>query len=157
MVESSQERIPQRTNEQAAPMRQTERESKLEQASERQRSADEQAAAAVAAKIRETAGARPAIMVTAKDPELKAIEDILAEGLEEFFLNLPPSDQQSFKRTGEETAQKIRIVIRKKTSRIKDIVALIAKWLKALPGINRFFLEQEAKIKADKIVQRFRL
>jgi hypothetical protein len=26
------------------------------------------------------------------------------------------------------------------------------QWLKLLPGVNRFFLEQEAKIKTDRII-----
>jgi hypothetical protein len=35
---------------------------------------------------------------------------------------------------------------------VKKILALIRDWLKLIPGVNRFFLEQEAKIKTDKIL-----
>lgn len=89
------------------------------------------------------------------DPELRSIETILAEGMEEFFLSLPPQQQLSFKATGEATAVKIRDLIHRGSYRVKDIVQLIVNWLKSLPGINKFFLEQEAKIKADKIVDRY--
>jgi hypothetical protein len=34
----------------------------------------------------------------------------------------------------------------------KKIFVLIRAWLKIIPGVNRFFLEQEAKIKTDKIL-----
>jgi len=30
---------------------------------------------------------------------------------------------------------------------------LIKKWLLLIPGVNKYFLEQEAKIKADEIVK----
>ena len=38
------------------------------------------------------------------------------------------------------------------TGKAKKIFQLILEWLKLLPGINRFFLEQEAKIKTDRII-----
>ena len=37
--------------------------------------------------------------------------------------------------------------------KVKKILKLILEWLRILPGINRFFLEQEAKIKTDRIIQ----
>ncbi len=91
-----------------------------------------------------------------KDQELVGIESILAEGLEGFFLSLSKPQQLEFKRIGEETALKIKETLHRKAMQIKDIVLLIINWLKTLPGINKFFLEQEAKIKADKIVSQFR-
>ena len=33
------------------------------------------------------------------------------------------------------------------------IIDVIKKWLSIIPGINKFFLEQEAKIKTDKIME----
>ncbi len=91
-----------------------------------------------------------------KDNELQAIENILAEGLQEFFLSLTPQAQYEFKVAGEATAQKIQVAIRNKATRIKDIVHLIIGWLKSLPGVNKFFIEQEAKIKADKIMRYYK-
>lgn len=91
-----------------------------------------------------------------QNQELHAVESILAEGLDETFMHLSPAQQLEFKKTGEATAQKILDALRKHATRIKDVVRLIVAWLKTLPGINRFFLEQEAKIKADKIFARYR-
>jgi hypothetical protein len=88
----------------------------------------------------------------AKDPELLAIELILAEGLEHFFISLNRQKQLDFKAAGEATAQKIKQLIHRGRYRIKDIISLIIIWLTTLPGINKFFLEQEAKIKADRII-----
>lgn len=90
-----------------------------------------------------------------KSPDLKAIEDILADGLDDFFKALAPAQQLEFKQQGENTALKIQEVLERGRYRIKDIVNLIIQWLKNLPGVNKFFLRQEAKIKADKIVQRY--
>lgn len=90
------------------------------------------------------------------DPELEGIETILASGLDSFFLSLSPEEQLTFKRDGETTAIKIREALHKHATKIKDIVRLIINWLKKIPGINRFFLEQEAKIKADAIVRRYK-
>lgn len=81
----------------------------------------------------------------------KKVEKILEEGLEEIYFRLAPSDQQEFKRKGEETIAAILKVIAKPRIKIGKIVALIKKWLRLIPGVNRFFLEQTAKIKADKI------
>ena len=36
---------------------------------------------------------------------------------------------------------------------MKKILKLIREWLLIIPGVNKFFLEQEAKIKAEKIQQ----
>jgi hypothetical protein len=36
--------------------------------------------------------------------------------------------------------------------KVKAIVDLIKKWLAIIPGVNKFFLEQEAKIKTDQII-----
>ena len=33
-------------------------------------------------------------------------------------------------------------------------MSLIREWLKVIPGINKFFLEQTVKIKTDKIINR---
>lgn len=90
------------------------------------------------------------------DPQVLEIESILASGLDTFFVHLSSEHQLRFKEDGEKTALKIREAVAKKSTKIKDIVLLIIDWLKGLPGINRFFLEQEAKIKADTIMRRYR-
>ena len=89
-----------------------------------------------------------------KDPETALIENILAEGLEDAYKSMPPDLQIKFKAKGEETAGKIRVLIESAKAKAKTILGLIRDWLKMIPGVNKFFLEQEAKIKTDKILAR---
>jgi hypothetical protein len=83
----------------------------------------------------------------------KDIENILAEDMEDIFLSLPPEKQQEFKKEGEEVAKKINLLMEAAKISFKKIVNLIRKWLMLIPRVNKFFLEQEAKIKADEIVR----
>lgn len=82
-----------------------------------------------------------------------AIDDILAEGLNEVFLKMKPEEQVAFKKAGEETVTKINKLLLETKVKVNKVVELIRRWLKLIPGINRFFLEQEVKIKADKIMK----
>ncbi len=89
-----------------------------------------------------------------KDQErLEKIDDILAFGLNDIFLTLSPEKQQEFKIKGEETRDKINVLLSKAKINVGKIIVLIKKWLKIIPKVNRFFLEQEAKIKADRIIK----
>lgn len=87
-----------------------------------------------------------------KDDFMVKIEKILEEGLEDAYRELSPAEQQEFKIKGEETAWEIKQAVQKAKVRVKEIFLLIVKWLSMLPGVNNFFAEQEAKIKADKII-----
>lgn len=83
----------------------------------------------------------------------KEIDTYLSDGLSETFLAMPPDKQKIFKEEGEETAKKINILLDATKINITKIVKLIRRWLSLITGINRFFLDQEAKIKADKIIK----
>jgi hypothetical protein len=88
-----------------------------------------------------------------KDPLEAKIEDVLEAGLAEAYLKLSAADKQEFKTVGEQTAKKITVLLRQTHIKIKEIFLLIIHWLKVIPGVNKFFLEQEAKIKTDKIIK----
>lgn len=103
---------------------------------------------------------RPARTVQAVAPtprqmdELMArVEKILEEDLGDAYGRLSPIAKQEFKIKGEQTATKIRQLMRGTSLKVKKIFKLILDWLKMLPGINRFFLEQEAKIKTDRLIE----
>ncbi len=83
----------------------------------------------------------------------KQIESVLAEGLDSYYLDMPPAKQTEFRQAGENTAREINGLIEKGKITLKNIVDLIRGWLMLIPGVNRFFLEQEAKIKADEILK----
>lgn len=153
MPEKITEHIPQ---QESAPRHERPNEPHLEQQFERvsaESSGKKKRSKRTSAALSQTSDAAAAAVTL--DPETVEIESVLAQGMENFFLGLSPQKQMEFKTKGEETARSIRQALRKKTTRIKDIVRLIIGWLKTLPGINRFFLEQEAKIKADRIMQRY--
>ncbi|MFA6306859.1 MAG: hypothetical protein WCV70_02615 [Patescibacteria group bacterium] len=83
----------------------------------------------------------------------KQVENILVSGLADIYLSLTPAKRQEFKKAGEETARKINQLLSKAKVNIGDIIKLIKKWLMLIPGVNKYFLEQEAKIKADEIMK----
>lgn len=82
----------------------------------------------------------------------KQIDDILADGLNEVFLKMSPVQQKEFKKKGEETVTRINKLLDRARLQVNKIISLIRKWLQLIPGVNTFFLEQEAKLKADKII-----
>lgn len=84
---------------------------------------------------------------------VQAIENILADGLDKVFLQMNPQEQKKFKEEGEKTANKISQLLDKAKLSVDKVVTLIRRWLGLIPRVNRFFLEQEAKIKADKILK----
>lgn len=83
----------------------------------------------------------------------KQVENVLAEGMEEIYLSLTPEKKQEFKIKGEQTAKKINQLLAKAKINIGEIIKLIKKWLSLIPGMNKYFLEKEAKIKADEIIK----
>lgn len=88
-----------------------------------------------------------------QDPTVVKIEKILESGLGDQYVKLSPIAKQEFKIKGEETAIKIKELLQDTHIKVKKILLLIIEWLKILPGVNKFFLEQEAKIKTDNLVE----
>ncbi|MBI5728283.1 MAG: hypothetical protein HY984_00850 [Candidatus Magasanikbacteria bacterium] len=111
----------------------------------------DQAIQSLRSKLRKSKS-KPATVPLVKDRLTVDVEKIMSEGLAEAYRTLTPVEQQAFKIKGEETAWEIRQLLNKTKIKIRRIFRLILVWLKMLPGLNRFFLEQEAKIKADKIM-----
>lgn len=83
----------------------------------------------------------------------KQIEKILEKNLEDVYLNMPLAKQREFKIAGEQTARAINALLNQAKTGLKKIIDLIKKWLLIIPGVNKFFLEQEAKIKTDEIIK----
>ncbi len=87
-----------------------------------------------------------------KSETFKQIESILSEGMEQAYQSLPDNLKEQFKQKGEEASSQIEIIISKAKIAVHKIVELIKNWLQVIPGVSRFFLEQETKIKTDKIM-----
>jgi hypothetical protein len=83
----------------------------------------------------------------------KEIEKILEKDLGEIYVGLPPEKQRQFRVVGEATAGKINELVNQSKVKLKKLIDLIRGWLILIPGVNRFFLEQETKIKADEILK----
>ena len=100
-------------------------------------------------------GSAPAVFVATNPFAIreKKVEQILEAGLKDFYQALPADKKQEFKRTGEKTAHQINLLLNGAKIKIKKVISLIKDWLKIIPGLNIFFLEQEAKIKADEIIK----
>ncbi|MFA6918535.1 MAG: hypothetical protein WC244_00245 [Patescibacteria group bacterium] len=94
----------------------------------------------------------PPAPLTPQEQEFKKVEFILEEGLEDMYVKMMPIEQQKFKVKGEEATNLIIRLMHQPKIKIKKIFQLIKDWLKMIPGINKFFLEQTAKIKTDKIL-----
>jgi hypothetical protein len=95
----------------------------------------------------------PSRTATFKSQDLIKIENILEQDLETVYFKMPPVWQQKFKIQGEKTAAKIEQLLKQTKIKTKKIFKLILDWLKMIPGVNKFFIRQEAKIKTDKIIK----
>lgn len=93
----------------------------------------------------------PTVQMT-KDPVLKQVEEILEEDLGETYTSLSPELRVKFKQQGEEVATAIQRMMHGAKVQAKKVLQLLVAWLRIIPHVNRFFLEQEAKIKTDRII-----
>lgn len=94
----------------------------------------------------------PAPLAPVTAPLQQHVEEVMSAGLADSYAQMDPATQQKFRTVGEETAGKISVMLQSGKVQVKKIVDLLVAWLRIIPGVNRFFLEQEAKIKADKIL-----
>ena len=65
---------------------------------------------------------------------------------------MPETAKPLFRKKGEEAAHEISEMVRRLKLEVSKVVRLIRDWLLAIPNVNKFFLEQEAKIKTDRLV-----
>jgi hypothetical protein len=98
-------------------------------------------------------GATPVPAVVVKDDDQVSIEKILEEGLGPYYTTLPETAKPIFRKKGEQAATEIAGMVRTLKIKVKRVLTLIRDWLLTIPNVNKFFLEQEAKIKTDKIVE----
>ena len=87
-----------------------------------------------------------------KTERLVEIEKIMSDGLSDVYSTLDPSQQQEVKVEGEKAANEIEGLIEQGQVVAKKILHILRVWLTKIPGVNKFFLEQESKLKTDKIM-----
>jgi hypothetical protein len=88
-----------------------------------------------------------------KDPTTTAVEKILEEDLGDLYVKLDPQTRKKFQDEGDKLVVRIKDMVDHFKVKARKVVTLIRDWLKIIPGINKYFLEQEAKIKTDKILE----
>lgn len=97
--------------------------------------------------------AQPAKTRSEKSETLRKIEHVLESDLQDVYKQLPPDLQQAFRKRGEDTAVQVEVLLQKVKVQTKKIFQLLFAWLKIIPGVNKYFLEQEAKLKTDELLR----
>jgi hypothetical protein len=99
--------------------------------------------------------AAPAQTAPAKSKSVtfKQVENILQEDLEDIYFNMDEAHRRMFKQEGERAIAQIEKIIASGKSVAVKVLEVIKQWLSLIPGVNKFFIEQEAKIKTDKIIK----
>lgn len=87
-----------------------------------------------------------------RDQMVAQIENVLQDGVFEAYMAMGPAEKQAFKARGELVAGSIRQMMATGKVHAKKIWQMIRDWLRLIPGVSSLFVEQEAKIKTDRIV-----
>ncbi len=111
----------------------------------------EQAIEPAAAVIPQSIATAPTLPT--KDPTVRAVEAVLEEDLGEAYQKMQPALQQKFRKEGERVTAQIVEMVRHAKVNARLVLKLLTDWLKLIPGVNHFFLTQEAKIKTDRILK----
>lgn len=100
----------------------------------------------------QAAPAQEAAPPVEKDPVTQEVEKILEDGLGDYIPDMPDEAREKFIKKGGEVAGEVSGMVRSMNVKVKRVLDLIKDWLLTIPGVNRYFVEQEAKIKTDRIV-----
>lgn len=88
-------------------------------------------------------------------PKTQARQDIanvLSEGLTQVYQGMTPQEQQAFRVAGEQAASQIEAMMKGFHATARAVLGIIRQWLRLIPRVNKYFLEQESKIKTDKMM-----
>ncbi len=80
------------------------------------------------------------------------VDRLLAEGLDATYAAMIPEQQQRFKQAGEATTRRLTALLAKPRPAVEAVIQAIVGWLKFIPEANPYYLEQEAAIKAEKVI-----
>lgn len=95
----------------------------------------------------------PAVIAVPPDKIAEDVQKILEDGLEEAIVTMPEDAKQRFLQKGKEIGTIVSDMVRHYKVEVKRVLSMLKEWLTAIPGINKFFLEKEAKIKTDRILE----
>lgn len=95
---------------------------------------------------------QPQAPLAPKTQTRKEIEEVLSDGLIPLYQSMTPDEQVKFRNAGDAAAAKIEVMVTTFKATAKKIVDIIRVWLLNIPRVNNLFLEQESKLKTDKIL-----
>jgi hypothetical protein len=87
-----------------------------------------------------------------KSPAREDIEKVLSEGLVKVYQGMTPQEQEAFRIAGDQAAGNIEQLMTGFRASARVVLEIIRGWLKLIPRVNKYFLEQESKIKTDRIL-----
>lgn len=94
-----------------------------------------------------------AVIAVPPDKVAEDVQQILEDGLEEAIITMPEDAKQRFLEKGKQIGTIVSDMVRRYKVEVKRVLNMLKEWLTAIPGINKFFLEKEAKIKTDRILE----
>lgn len=97
--------------------------------------------------------AEPAHIEAIKDEVYEEVEKIVEDGLGPFVETMEAGAKDRFLKKGRDVTAIIAGMVRGMHIKTKEVFRLLKEWLLTIPGVNKFFLEQEVKIKTDRIVE----
>lgn len=109
-------------------------------------------AAAVGTKVR-SGKSEPVQAEVVKDEVYEEVEKIVEDGLGTFVETMEPGAKERFLKKGRDVTAIIAGMVRGMHVKTKEVFRLLKEWLLTIPGVNKFFLEQEVKIKTDRIAE----
>lgn len=116
--------------------------------------AAETAGAAMAGGAKAKRGKADSVQIEAiKDDVYEEVEKIVEDGLGAFVETMEPSARERFLKKGRDVTAIIAGMVRSMHIKTKEVFRLLKEWLLTIPGVNKFFLEQEVKIKTDRILE----
>lgn len=89
---------------------------------------------------------------TPLDPVTAEIRQVMSQDLQDIYAGMDPATQKTFKEEGRKAADQIKEILLSGKVQARKIFKLLFDWLKIIPGVNKFFIKQEAKIKTDRLI-----
>ena len=87
-----------------------------------------------------------------KSETRKQVEIILQNDLKDIFQLMNDSEKEAFKQEGIKVSTKIEEMIETLKIKARVVLNLVKNWLSMIPSVNKYFLEQESKLKTDEIM-----
>ena len=94
-----------------------------------------------------------AVPLVQDDVVMMGIQAILRDNLGEATAAMPEEAKTRFWAKAQEIGVVVADMVRQYKVEVKRVLHLLVEWLHTIPGVNKFFLEQEAKLKTDRILQ----